>query len=127
MKASCRRQSKLTLVPLLFVPEFLWRQQYSLSWVHPWLLKRGADWEGTVNAGAMLFSCGISLWLQEIYQEMDHNHTGTIDAHEMRTALKKAGEELSAEEVLGTKMCSPEVAHVLMIRVFPKNFLTLPS
>ncbi|KAL6037070.1 hypothetical protein STEG23_030185 [Scotinomys teguina] len=28
---------------------------------------------------------------KEIYQEMDHNHVGTIDAHEMRTALKKAG------------------------------------
>ncbi|GAB1285816.1 Calpain-8 [Apodemus speciosus] len=32
----------------------------------------------------------ISL-LDEIYQEMNHNHAGTIDAHEMRTALKKAG------------------------------------
>lgn len=37
-----------------------------------------------------------TLWLKihkylEIYQEMDHNHAGTIDAHEMRTALKKAG------------------------------------
>ncbi|MBZ3883718.1 Calpain-8 [Sciurus carolinensis] len=32
----------------------------------------------------------ISL-LDEIYREMDYNHSGTIDAHEMRTALKKAG------------------------------------
>ncbi|KAJ8776287.1 hypothetical protein J1605_015585 [Eschrichtius robustus] len=28
---------------------------------------------------------------KEIYQETDYNHSGTIDAHEMRTALKKAG------------------------------------
>ncbi|XP_007935147.1 calpain-8 [Orycteropus afer afer] len=37
-----------------------------------------------------------TLWLKiqkylEIYQETDYNHSGTIDAHEMRTALKKAG------------------------------------
>nr|XP_003410992.1 calpain-8 [Loxodonta africana] len=41
-----------------------------------------------------------TLWLKirkylEIYQETDYNHTGTIDAHEMRTALKKAGFTLS--------------------------------
>uniref|UniRef100_A0A8C5KXH3 calpain-2 n=1 Tax=Jaculus jaculus TaxID=51337 RepID=A0A8C5KXH3_JACJA len=37
-----------------------------------------------------------TLWLKiqkylEIYREMDYNHVGTMDAHEMRTALKKAG------------------------------------
>lgn len=37
-----------------------------------------------------------TLWLKirkylEIYQEMDHNHVGTMKAHEMRAALKKAG------------------------------------
>ena len=64
---------------------------------------------------------------------MDHNHAGTIDAHEMRTALKKAGEERSQEEVLGRKMCSPELAHVLMMegpRVLTpgaKSFLTLDA
>ncbi|XP_064133024.1 calpain-8 [Loxodonta africana] len=38
---------------------------------------------------------GFCLGSQEIYQETDYNHTGTIDAHEMRTALKKAGFTLS--------------------------------
>lgn len=56
-----------------------------------------------------------SLWLQEIYQEMDHNHIGIMDAHEMRTALKKAGEGLSCRRGLRTQMCSPEIAHVLMM------------
>ncbi|XP_006898120.1 PREDICTED: calpain-8 [Elephantulus edwardii] len=42
------------------------------------------------------------LWLKirkylEIYQETDENHCGTIDAHEMRTALKKAGFTLSSQ------------------------------
>nr|XP_042113053.1 calpain-8 isoform X3 [Ovis aries] len=41
-----------------------------------------------------------TLWLKiqkylEIFRETDHNHSGTIDAHEMRTALKKAGFTLS--------------------------------
>ncbi|KAI4537040.1 hypothetical protein MG293_013243 [Ovis ammon polii] len=36
----------------------------------------------------------ISL-MDEIFRETDHNHSGTIDAHEMRTALKKAGFTLS--------------------------------
>lgn len=31
----------------------------------------------------------------EIYLEMDYNHSGTIEAHEMRTAFKKAGFMLS--------------------------------
>lgn len=26
---------------------------------------------------------------------MDYNHSGTIDAHEMRTAFKRAGEDMS--------------------------------
>ncbi|XP_048212778.1 calpain-8 [Perognathus longimembris pacificus] len=37
-----------------------------------------------------------TLWLKiqkylELYKEMDHNHLGAINAHEMRTALKKSG------------------------------------
>ncbi|XP_007530234.1 calpain-8 [Erinaceus europaeus] len=41
-----------------------------------------------------------TLWLKirkylEIFQEADVNHSGTIDAHEMRMALKKAGFSLS--------------------------------
>ncbi|XP_010851140.1 PREDICTED: calpain-8 [Bison bison bison] len=41
-----------------------------------------------------------TLWLKigkylDIFRETDHNHSGTIDAHEMRTALKKAGFTLS--------------------------------
>jgi hypothetical protein len=64
---------------------------------------------------SMLFSCELSLWLQEIYQEMDHSRAGTIDAHEMRTALKKAGDEPSCRRGLRAQMHSPEIAHVLMV------------
>ncbi|XP_023369695.1 calpain-8 isoform X2 [Otolemur garnettii] len=51
------------------------------------------DSNGTGTLGPVEFKM---LWLKiqkylEIYQEMDHNHMGTIDAHDMRTALKKAG------------------------------------
>ncbi|KAL1769730.1 calpain-8 [Sigmodon hispidus] len=51
------------------------------------------DNDGTGTLGPEEFK---TLWLKihkylEIYREMDHNHVGTIDAHEMRTALKKAG------------------------------------
>lgn len=45
--------------------------------------------------GLCSYHVGFSLWLQEIFQEMDHNRVGTIEAHEMRTALKKAGEDRS--------------------------------
>lgn len=50
-----------------------------------------------------------SLWLQEIYQEMDHNHVGTIAAHEMRTALTKAGEDLSCRRDLRTQVYPLEI------------------
>ncbi|XP_014694225.3 calpain-8 [Equus asinus] len=51
------------------------------------------DNNGTGTLGPVEFK---TLWLKirkylEIYQETDYNHLGTIDAHEMRTALKKAG------------------------------------
>ncbi|XP_053463620.1 calpain-8 isoform X1 [Nycticebus coucang] len=51
------------------------------------------DSHGTGTLGPVEFKM---LWLKiqkylEIYQEMDHNHMDTIDAHDMRTALKKAG------------------------------------
>ncbi|XP_071063865.1 calpain-8 isoform X2 [Dasypus novemcinctus] len=43
-----------------------------------------------------------TLWLKiwkylEIYREVDYNHSGTIDAHDMRTALKKAGFSLDPQ------------------------------
>ncbi|VTJ66451.1 Hypothetical predicted protein [Marmota monax] len=51
------------------------------------------DSHGTGTLGPVEFKM---LWLKihkylEIYQETDYNHLGTMDAHEMRTALKKAG------------------------------------
>nr|XP_010972277.1 calpain-8 isoform X1 [Camelus bactrianus] len=51
------------------------------------------DSNGTGSLGLVEFK---TLWLKiqkylEIYREMDYNHLGTIDAHEMRAALKKAG------------------------------------
>ncbi|XP_061041323.1 calpain-8 isoform X2 [Eubalaena glacialis] len=51
------------------------------------------DSNGTGTLGLVEFK---TLWLKiqkylEIYRETDYNHSGTIDAHEMRTALKKAG------------------------------------
>ena len=51
------------------------------------------DGDGTGSLRPVEFK---TLWLKickylEIYQEMDHSRAGTIDAHEMRTALKKAG------------------------------------
>ncbi|XP_075396700.1 calpain-8 [Tenrec ecaudatus] len=51
------------------------------------------DTNGTGTLGLMEFK---TLWLKikkylEIYLETDGDHSGTIDAHEMRTALKKAG------------------------------------
>ncbi|XP_059136300.1 calpain-8 [Peromyscus eremicus] len=51
------------------------------------------DTNGTGSLGPEEFK---TLWLKirkylEIYKEMDHSHVGTIEAHEMRTALKKAG------------------------------------
>uniref|UniRef100_A0A8C6RGK5 Calpain 8 n=1 Tax=Nannospalax galili TaxID=1026970 RepID=A0A8C6RGK5_NANGA len=57
------------------------------------------DSNGTGTLGPLEFK---TLWLKigkylEIYQEMDYNHVGTIDAHEMRTALKKAGFTLNNE------------------------------
>uniref|UniRef100_A0A0A6YVU9 Calpain 8 n=1 Tax=Mus musculus TaxID=10090 RepID=A0A0A6YVU9_MOUSE len=50
------------------------------------------DGDGTGSLRPVEFK---TLWLKickylEIYQEMDHSRAGTIDAHEMRTALKKA-------------------------------------
>uniref|UniRef100_A0A5F8G8N2 Calpain 8 n=1 Tax=Monodelphis domestica TaxID=13616 RepID=A0A5F8G8N2_MONDO len=39
----------------------------------------------------IIFLLGISFLFQEIYQEVDINHSGTINAHEMRMAFKKAG------------------------------------
>lgn len=55
------------------------------------------DSNGTGTLGHVEFK---TLWLKirkylEIYLETDYNHSGTIDAHEMRTALKKAGFVLS--------------------------------
>ncbi|XP_032322516.1 calpain-8 isoform X2 [Camelus ferus] len=51
------------------------------------------DSNGMGSLGLVEFK---TLWLKiqkylEIYREMDYNHLGTIDAHEMRAALKKAG------------------------------------
>ncbi|KAM4813189.1 calpain-8 isoform 2-T2 [Urocitellus parryii] len=51
------------------------------------------DSHGTGTLGPVEFR---TLWLKihkylEIYRETDYNHLGTMDAHEMRTALKKAG------------------------------------
>uniref|UniRef100_A0A8D2D7T6 calpain-2 n=1 Tax=Sciurus vulgaris TaxID=55149 RepID=A0A8D2D7T6_SCIVU len=51
------------------------------------------DSHGSGTLGLVEFKM---LWLKiwkylEIYREMDYNHSGTIDAYEMRTALKKAG------------------------------------
>lgn len=60
---------------------------------------------GKCCPGLCYSPCVISLWLQEIYQEMDHNHGGTINAHEMRTALKKAGEDPSCRRDLLTQVC----------------------
>lgn len=47
---------------------------------------------------------------------MDHNHIGTIDAHEMRTALKKAGEDPSYRRGLRFQMCPLETAVLMMVR-----------
>lgn len=41
------------------------------------------------------FLPGISVLLQEIYRETNDNHSGSIDTHEMRTALRNAGEDVS--------------------------------
>nr|XP_005326569.2 calpain-8 [Ictidomys tridecemlineatus] len=51
------------------------------------------DSHGTGTLGPVEFK---TLWLKihkylEIYRETDYNHLGTMDAHEMRTALKRAG------------------------------------
>ncbi|KAL2770745.1 calpain-8, partial [Daubentonia madagascariensis] len=51
------------------------------------------DSNGTGTLGPVEFKM---LWLRiqkylEIYRETDYNHLGTINAHDMRTALKKAG------------------------------------
>ncbi|XP_037365709.1 calpain-8 [Talpa occidentalis] len=51
------------------------------------------DSDGTGTLGLVEFKI---LWLKirkylEIYREADDDHLGTIDVHEMRTALKKAG------------------------------------
>ncbi|EGV92515.1 Calpain-8 [Cricetulus griseus] len=47
----------------------------------------------------------------EIYQEMDHNRVGTIDAHEMRTALKKAGFILNnqVQDIIAMRYASSEL------------------
>ncbi|KAM5300862.1 calpain-8 isoform 2-T2 [Glossophaga mutica] len=52
------------------------------------------------GTGTLEFVEFKTLWLKiqkylEIYLETDRNHSGTIDAHEMRTALRKAGFTLS--------------------------------
>ncbi|KAF6073125.1 calpain 8 [Phyllostomus discolor] len=52
------------------------------------------------GTGTLEFAEFKTLWLKiqkylEIYLETDDNHSGTIDAHEMRTALRKAGFTLS--------------------------------
>ncbi|XP_050616668.1 calpain-8 [Macaca thibetana thibetana] len=57
------------------------------------------DSNGTGTLGLVEFK---TLWLKiqkylEIYQETDYNHSGTIDAHEMRTALRKAGFTLNSQ------------------------------
>lgn len=51
------------------------------------------DTDGTGSLGPEEFK---TLWLKirkylEIYKEMDHSRVGTIEAHEMRMALQKAG------------------------------------
>ncbi|KAB1258788.1 Calpain-8 [Camelus dromedarius] len=72
------------------------------------------DSNGTGSLGLLEFK---TLWLKiqkylEIYREMDYNHLGTIDAHEMRAALKKAGFTLNnqvqqtiATRYAGSKLC----------------------
>ncbi|EHH50512.1 hypothetical protein EGM_01356, partial [Macaca fascicularis] len=56
------------------------------------------DSNGTGTLGPVEFK---TLWLKvqkyEIYRETDYNHSGTIDAHEMRTALRKAGFTLNSQ------------------------------
>ncbi|XP_054192505.1 calpain-8 isoform X2 [Homo sapiens] len=57
------------------------------------------DSNGMGTLGAVEFK---TLWLKiqkylEIYWETDYNHSGTIDAHEMRTALRKAGFTLNSQ------------------------------
>ncbi|KAL4829117.1 hypothetical protein H8958_021086 [Nasalis larvatus] len=57
------------------------------------------DSNGTGTLGPVEFK---TLWLKiqkylEIYRETDYNHSGTIDAHEMRTALRKAGYTLNSQ------------------------------
>lgn len=49
---------------------------------------KGTGTLGPVELGTLCLK--IQKYL-EIYQEMDHSHLGTMDAHEMRTALRKAG------------------------------------
>ncbi|XP_008582917.1 PREDICTED: calpain-8 [Galeopterus variegatus] len=69
------------------------------------------DSNGTGTLGPVEFK---TLWLKiqkylEIYQETGYNHLGTIDAHEMRTALKKAGFSLSnqVQQTIATRFaCS---------------------
>ncbi|XP_062970543.1 calpain-8 [Cynocephalus volans] len=69
------------------------------------------DSNGTGTLGPVEFK---TLWLKiqkylEIYRETGYNHLGTIDAHEMRTALKKAGFSLSnqVQQTLATRFaCS---------------------
>ncbi|KAM9612976.1 calpain-8 [Trichechus inunguis] len=57
------------------------------------------------------------LWLKiqkylEIYQETDYNHTGTIHAHEMRTALVKAGFTLNnqVQQTIATRYASSKLS-----------------
>ncbi|MEJ1270496.1 hypothetical protein NN561_001323 [Cricetulus griseus] len=62
------------------------------------------EFAGKVRAGG--FHAG-----REIYQEMDHNRVGTIDAHEMRTALKKAGFILNnqVQDIIAMRYASSEL------------------
>ncbi|XP_028387046.1 calpain-8 [Phyllostomus discolor] len=61
------------------------------------------------GTGTLEFAEFKTLWLKiqkylEIYLETDDNHSGTIDAHEMRTALRKAGFTLSNQVQQGIAM-----------------------
>lgn len=71
---------------------------------------------------------------------MDYNHSGTIDAYEMRTALKKAGEDSACRQGLSTQMCPFRIIVLGMVTanghhwaifclgsVWPQSFTEFPS
>lgn len=72
--------------------------------------------DGSAGATKSCFLPGNFLLLYEIYRETDYNHLGTIDAREMRTALKKAGEDTSCRQGLESQMCS--LSFILIFKNF---------